>query len=393
MGVQTTHGDATFLGEIDVELGAKTQRFRLANAQVGEHADLVDHVFPVAWRAVGHQRTVERLSHLLDTVAHHGQLATPLCVQRLITQDLSHDVCSVLWRVRVHRPDDGLELTLNGNDLISSGSDKAHSTAALTVQTKVLGKALTDGRLHSGTERHEATNGRGVSLQVTGGEALVGHIEERKETATTYDLVDAVPLRIGEVVTSGVVGTGLQHDERTTRSGLEVCQHALDVHAAIFGIVVAVGAHLVATVQQDLLVVAPGGVAHVGHQRRGKDRCRARAQQLHGQPERTGSADALRDGNTAFCQRRTLRTVHKLGGQRTQLGQTIDREVLLVHILGQHAFLRLTNTGKHVGKIISSAVRTHREVDLVRGGIGTVLCDQIEDGIRWGYSQAGKHTR
>lgn len=103
----------------------------------------------------------------------------------------------------------------------------------------------------------ELTDGKGVTISVTTGKALVGHVEERQVAHLLADLGDLLPLLRSRVDTSGVVSAGVEEEGAAGRSALEVLDEALKVKADGVLVVVAVLADGEARVLEDGLVVGP----------------------------------------------------------------------------------------------------------------------------------------
>lgn len=66
----------------------------------------------------------------------------------------------------------------------------------------------------------EVADGECITVDVSRGEALVGHVEEGEVALLLDDLGDLLPVLLGWVNTSRVVGTGMQEDNRALGSTL-----------------------------------------------------------------------------------------------------------------------------------------------------------------------------
>lgn len=102
------------------------------------------------------------------------------------------------------------------------------------------------------------------------------------------ELGELLPLLGGGVDTGGVVGTGMEENDRSLGHGLDVLLHGLKVETNSLGVKVAVLLCLEAGTLGDGVVVAPGGVGDVDGLAGvvlGKE--------LHADAEGTGSREGL----------------------------------------------------------------------------------------------------
>ena len=119
----------------------------------------------------------------------------------------------------------------------------------------VLGETL--GKADVVALLNKVAQSKGVLVSVTAGETLVGHIEEGEVSLVLDDLADLLPLLLGRVNTGGVVGAGMEQEDATLGSGLDVGNQALEVEADGVLVVVAVLLDLEAGIAEDGLVVGP----------------------------------------------------------------------------------------------------------------------------------------
>lgn len=56
----------------------------------------------------------------------------------------------------------------------------------------------------------EVSRGKSITVRVTTGKALVGHIEESEVALLLHDIANLAPLILGGINTGGVVSTGVQ---------------------------------------------------------------------------------------------------------------------------------------------------------------------------------------
>ena len=80
--------------------------------------------------------------------------------------------------VGVHRTDDECDLGSHGLDHGLVLDHDGQITGALVVQSKVFGEGLRAEELESPLDK--VLNGPGIFVQVAGGKALVGGVEERE---------------------------------------------------------------------------------------------------------------------------------------------------------------------------------------------------------------------
>lgn len=157
--------------------------------------------------------------------------------------------------VGVEGSDDNLQLRVNSVLLGGVLADKRESTDSLTVKTHVLGEGLAQSNLVALLDK--VSDGVGVSVDVTGGKALVGHVEEGEVALGLDDLLNLSPLLGSGVNTGGVVGTGVQKDGGSVGGSLQVGEQTLKVEGNVLGVVVPVGGGLEAGGGENGLVVSP----------------------------------------------------------------------------------------------------------------------------------------
>ena len=121
-------------------------------------------------------------------------------------------------RIGIHRPDDDLQLTLDASLLFWICGDEGESTNAFAVETHILREGLGESDLV--TLFNEVTDGKGILGSVSGGEALVCHVEEGEELLFLDKVRDISPLSGGGVDASGIVSAGVQKNDSTLWSVL-----------------------------------------------------------------------------------------------------------------------------------------------------------------------------
>lgn len=113
-------------------------------------------------------------------------------------------------RIRIHRPDHNLQLTLHLGFLLRAPRRQRKRTDTFAVETHVLGKRLGERDLVS--LGYEVADGKGIARGGAGGEALVGHVEEGEELPLLDHLGDRFPLLGGGVDACWIVCAGVQKD-------------------------------------------------------------------------------------------------------------------------------------------------------------------------------------
>jgi hypothetical protein len=199
----------------------------------------------------------------------------------------------------------------------------------------------------------EVADSEGILVDVTAGEALVGHVEEGEVVLLLHNLGDLLPLLLGRVNASGVVSAGVEEEDTAERSGKEVSLETLEVEADGLLVVVAVLLNLEAGIGEDSLVVGP---------RRGgnEDLLVARVEALKesGTNAQSASAgDGLSDGDTVKDRR--VGAVGQLSGKGRELGDTGDSGVLLVQLGVDDLELGLANGGQNVWLALVISVGTN----------------------------------
>lgn len=68
-----------------------------------------------------------------------------------------------------------------------------------------------------------------VSVSVTAGESLIGHVKEGVVSSSLDGIADLFPLRTSGVDAGGVVGAGVQEENATLGSTFDIGEHAFKV--------------------------------------------------------------------------------------------------------------------------------------------------------------------
>lgn len=216
--------------------GQSVDLFRLQSS-VTEHADLLLDMRPVSGSLVlVLQEIVESFSHGDDSVGHALDLDLPVLVEFGRVENLSGETGSAVrgegerkskkgrkrdlldGRVRVHRPDQDLELTVDSSLFVLVGANQTERANSFTVETHVLGETLAQGNRES--LFNKVSNGEGIVFENTRCEALVGHVKECKVVLLLEDLTQLDPLVLGQIGTEGVECRSVEEESGSVGGGL-----------------------------------------------------------------------------------------------------------------------------------------------------------------------------
>lgn len=188
------------------------------------------------------------------------------------------------------------------------------TAGTLTIKTEVLSEGLGNYELEA--ELDEETDSRGVAIEVTGGETLIGGIEEGEVALGGHDLSDLAPLGRRRVDAGGVVGAGVEEDDGALGGLREGLLHADDIETLGLLVEVWILGDRQADIGEDLIVVGPCWVAEVNGGLLGRIAVRVvearkeKAAEMAG----AGAGDGLDRGDTAFGDGRSGGTEDKLSG-------------------------------------------------------------------------------
>lgn len=252
----TSDRNAAILGQVDMVLVHKLVDLLWRDTQEGKHADLVRNVLPVVLGAVLLvQQRLERTAHVVDAVSHALDLLEPLSVQLRVRKHELGNTGTVHWRVRVHGANGNLELAFYTFSLVFIGRHEREQTAALTVQTHVLGEALAERDLVA--LFHEVAHGECVAVWITTGETLVCHVKEGEHLLLLDHVRNLLPLLLRWIHACRVVRACMKQNDAPAWRILQVPQHAFEVQSHGFLVIVRVLLHLQARVLEDRAVIAP----------------------------------------------------------------------------------------------------------------------------------------
>mmetsp|Transcript_321 Transcript_321/g.862 ORF Transcript_321/g.862 Transcript_321/m.862 type:complete len:371 (-) Transcript_321:1657-2769(-) len=314
------HVDALFINSVDL-LGG--------HAGEAEHTDLVGHVLPLV---PGDLLEVlpQGGPHADDAVGHALDLVVPQSLEGWVAQHGRDEESPVEGRVGVGGPGDPLHLALDGGLLLLAVASQAEASDPLAVQSHVLGVGL--GAAHHVTVLEENIDGLGVLHAVTGGEALVRHVEEWEVALLPHQLADLLPLVRGWVHARWVVGASVEQEEAAPLRGSDVLHHAIEVESPGLRLVVPEGLLLDAGVTPDVVVVGP--------RRNGDVNLRAGLELLHEvrhEAARPGSGKTLHGSDLVGLDQRVVIPVSQLDRVVAELLEAAHRQVL--HELVSHDLL------------------------------------------------------
>ena len=217
----------------------------------------------------------------------------------------------------------------------------------------------------------------------SGAQALVGNVDKRRETLRFGPVPQRLPLRRGQVRAAGVVAAAVEQHQVAAARRLEVLEHGLEIHSASRRVVVAIGFKGQADAAEQ---------GHVHRPTRIRDpnpgAGRRRLRNLGADTQRAATAGGLNTAHARVLQRGAVGAENQALHPRIESGHAGGRQVGLAGLLGQQRGLGLTHGAKHRADTVFIHVNPHREVHLVRAGIGAAGRRQAEDGV---VGKSGKH--
>jgi len=261
LGRNTTDGDSTVLGHVDVML--LNHGFRLFDGKSGEreHTNLSSDVRPVSFNCDLLERCAKGLSHGKDSIAYSNELGLPLGSELRVVQKFGSNSGSVLGRRRVVGSNQNFNLRHDTASIFFVVANNMEGTSALTIQSHDLSERLGNNHLEALVE--EVSETIRISVEESGSETLIGGIEEGEKIILGTDSGDLSPLFLSRVDTSGVVSASVEEDNRS-RLGLgEILEHSVDVETLGLGVEVSVLVDSEANGTEDRVVVTPGRVADI----------------------------------------------------------------------------------------------------------------------------------
>ena len=111
----------------------------------------------------------------------------------------------------------------------------------------------------------EFSHGIGVLVDVTTGETLVGHVHVDEQLALLHEGREFVPLLRSRIDTRGIVSARMKQNDGVLRDLFDVFLGTVEIEAARFRVVVAVGFHVESSMFHDGRVIAPRWIGQVDH--------------------------------------------------------------------------------------------------------------------------------
>lgn len=361
---------------------------RLGKGEGGVGMYLFNDVLPGSGGLETDELIVQSSAHGLDTGAHDLEIIVPLRGEGIVGQDLLDDGATAS---RTHGEFAADEVAEVVDDEIAEVlgtlcDDVVESTDTLAVETEVLGEGLRNAHLHMGLLVEEVAHGPGVLVGGSGGETLVGGVEEGEDLLALTDLGNGLPLLLGGVETGGVVRAGVQKDHVAFLGvGFQGGHHALEVERAGLGLVVGVGLAGYADEVPDGDVVGPGGVGEpdgLGLHLVSEEK----STQVVG----ASAGDGLDGANAGFQGLVLLAKVlgveaeHQVPSQLEERDVAFNRGVFVAEgaVFGEQLLLGLADGGQWPGLAIVSAVDTDTETDFVGESVVGVFAVEGEDLVR-----------
>ena len=241
------------------------QKLHLRLRKTGEtkHTNLICDMVPSARGTLCLQSSTHTGPHGMDTTAHGPKILLPFRKQLRIVEDAIRNARSVGGGVGNLTPLQHGQLTGNIRHgiLHSRRADKVESASPLTVQTQILGKGLRDAQFEPLVDK--VPDGPRIAHQVPRCEALVGAVEEGEMLALADHLGNLLPLVLGWVDASRIMGAGMQENDGPGQCRTQGCDHAVKVEALGLGGEVWVLDDVQADIGKDLVMVGPRGVGKV----------------------------------------------------------------------------------------------------------------------------------
>ncbi len=303
---------------------------------------LAGDVRPVVLAAKLLEVFLEKSTHFDDTVGHALDLTEPLLVESGVVHDSRGNTGAVHRGVGVEGTDKDLNLRVHALLLFGRLANERESTNTLTVETlpvtlasdhrkqktfgsyHVLSETLAQGNVVALLD--EVPGSKGITVSITTGKALVGHVEESKVALLLHDVRNLAPLVLSRVDTGGVVGASMEQNDAVVGGSLKVGNQALEVEANGVLVVVTVLLNFQARVLEDGVVVGPARGGEI-------DLLRARVETLEESTtnsQSTSTGDGLGDNETVILQDGGVGAVGQLSGSLSERRDTSDSSIFLI---------------------------------------------------------------
>jgi hypothetical protein len=325
---------------------------------------------------------VEGSSHLSHSSGHEDEVGVPHFLELGVSENDVDNSSSMNWGVGVDGSGDLLNAGVDDVSLSSGSSDDGEETGSLSVDTEVLGEGLEEHNVISVfLEQSERVS---ISLEVTGGKALVSGIETGEKVLSLDDFEDLLPLLLVGVNTGRVVRADVEHNEGVILAVVQVFAESFEVESLGLGIEVSVGLVVVTNELSKSSVDGPGlGGDHdidvlvgipVGEESESKS-------------EGSGSGDGLGSSNSVFLKGNGVSSEGELLRSRDEGVNSLNSSVLVIHIVSENSFFSDSNARQDVRLVVVISVGSHTEEDLL--GVSVLLEGVVEtkDGISGSVSE------
>lgn len=385
LGGKSTDGNTAVFGQIDAVF--VNHSFRLLDSQSGEgeHTNLSGNVRPVSFHVLFLNGGSKGGSHVVDTVGDGNEFSEPLLTEIDVVQNHACNSGTVLGWGRVVSSDQNFNLGKNSFSIGFIVTNDVHSSGSLTVETHSLGERLANDHLEALV--HEVSETVGIFVEATGGETLVGGVEEGEERVLGANFGDSVPLFFSGVNTGGVVGTSVEQDSGSSLGFTEIFNHTFDINSFCFGFEVSIFVGNKTSSGENCVVVSPGGLTDV-------ERCLSEfLEEFTNNAEGTSSGEGLGTDNSSTVDIGVIPTEQDTSGSLVEICKSIDGGVFFIkREIGDDHLFGFADDGEDEGFSVIVSVGTDTEVDLVGVFVVLVASGKTENGICGGHLNLSELT-
>ena len=373
---QTAHRDSSVLGHVNVML--LHHGFTLSDRESGEreHTNLVEDVVPVALGLHLVEVLFQKSSHFRNSISDVNEFVQPLLSHDWVVQDHSSNSGTMEWWGRVVASHNNFNLghNLGGGALVSA--DEMESSTSFSVETHDLGEGL--GNDHFETLVEEVSEANTVLVQVSGDETLIGSVEEWVKVVLLADLGNSLPLVESWVDTSWVVSAGVQKNDGSWGSSLQVSDHTFEIKTLGLLVEISVLSDIHADLVEDLVVVSPGWVAQIDWSGS------VLVKEISDDSESTSSRQSLEGGNSSTVDILVVPAEKDTSGTFGEVSDSVNWEVFLIQLVVFSDFLLSSSDAFEDNWLaIVVSVGTDSEVDLFGVLVSLVSGGQGENWISW----------
>lgn len=232
------------------------------------------------------------------------------------------------------------------------GAHEVEGTGSLTVKSHSLSEGLSDHHLEALVD--EEAEAISILVEGSGGEALVGSVEEGVESVLAADISNSVPLLLSWVNTSWVVSAGVEKHDGAWLGILEVLNHTFNIETSGLLVEVAVLSDREASGSEDGVMVAPGWVADI------ESAWLEFLEEVRDDAEGASSGKSLHGGNTSTVDVSVLPAEQNLAGTSVELLESVNWKILLVQfVIGDDLSLDLAHNWENEWLSVVVAVGTN----------------------------------